>query len=268
MLCAKLGVTRAGYYAWRKREKSKRALTNEALLDSIRQVHRDSRHCYGYPRVHAELKRRGIICGKHRIARIMRENGVVGKKAVKFKRHSHRHHLQRDSRNLLLEHGLVTRKNEVWVGDVSFIRVGREWAYLSAVMDRYTRKIIGWTLSKKTGAELVAESLLMAWQEESPQAGLIFHSDQGTEYASNHYQRTLKERGIRISMSRKGHCWDNAFMESFFHSLKTEMVYFNHFQRLEEATAYIMDYIRFYNHERLHSGLGYQTPSECEIMAA
>lgn len=198
----------------------------------------------------------------------MRENGIIGKKAIKFKRHSHRHHLKRDSRNLLLDHKPLTDKNQVWVGDITFIRVGKEWSYLSVVMDRYTRKIIGWTFSRRTGAELVTESLLMAFNEEQPDSGLIFHSDQGTEYASNLYHRTLKECGIRMSMSRKGHCWDNAYMESFFHSLKTEMIYFNHFATLGEATAYINAYIYYYNHKRIHSGLDYHTPVEFDRMAA
>jgi len=267
-LCAKLGVSRAGYYAWCKREKSQRTLDNEALLVSIREVHAGSDETYGYPRVHATLRQQGVICGRHRVARIMRENSLIGKKAIKFKRHSHRHHLQQGTPNMLLNHGPVTKRNQVWVGDVTFIKVGKEWSYLSVVMDRYTRKIIGWALAQRTGAELVAESLLMAYNEERPEPDLIFHSDQGTEYASNLYHRLLNERGILISKSRKGHCWDNAHMESFFHSLKTEMVYFNHFRTLEEATAYIMAYIRFYNHERIHSGINYMTPTEFDRMVA
>lgn len=243
-------------------------LANEALLVEIKHVHQGSQGRYGYPRVHAALRRKGIHCGRHRVARIMRENGIMGKKAVKFRRHRHRHHLQWGSQNLLLEHGPVTHKNQVWVGDITFIRIGQQSSYLSVIMDRYTRKIIGWTLASRTGAALVSESLLMALKEEHPASGLIFHSDQGTEYASKFYQHLLKERDIKISMSRKGHCWDNAHMESFFHTLKTEMIYFQDFRTLEEATAFIIDYIHFYNHERLHSGLDYRTPAEQARMAA
>lgn len=268
MLCRKLGVSRGGYYAWLHRQASQRSLDNNALLKRIKNIHTASQQTYGYPRVHAELKRQGLTCGKHRVARIMRENGIAGKKAIKFKRHCHRHHLQWNSQNLLLENTAVTKKNQVWVGDITFIRVGKNWSYLSVVMDRFTRKIIGWTFSKRTGAELVTESLLMAFNDQKPDKGLIFHSDQGTEYASNLYQKTLKERNIKASMSRKGHCWDNAHMESFFHSLKTEMIYFQHFKSLEEAAAFIIDYIYFYNNERLHSGLNYQTPVERERIAA
>ncbi len=231
-------------------------------------MHANSRETYGYPRVHAELKRQGITCGKHRVARLMRENGIMGKKARRFKCHRHKHHIYDASQNLLLKRDAVTATNQVWVGDITFVRVGKAWTYLSVVMDLFSRKIIGWTFEKHRSAELVSESLGMAADDNSYTDATIFHSDQGSEYASKLYQETLKERNIQISMSRKGHCWDNAHMESFFHSLKTEMIYFNHFKTLEEAMAYIIDYIHFYNHERIHSGLGYLTPVECEQMAA
>ena len=163
---------------------------------------------------------------------------------------------------------LFTSKNEVWVGDITFIKVNKEWSYLSVVMDLHTRKIIGWTFEKKRSADMVSESLIMAANDNRYTSSTIFHSDQGSEYASRKYIKELDDRNIQASMSRKGHCWDNAYMESFFHSLKTEMIYFNHFKTLEEATAYIIDYIYFYNHERLHSGLGYQTPAEYERIVA
>ena len=243
-------------------------MENEALLAEIRVVHTKSREAYGYPRVHAELKRQGITCGKHRVARLMRENGIMGKKARRFKNHRHKHHIYDASRNLLLHREPVTATNQVWVGDITFARVGKAWSYLSVVMDLYSRKIIGWTFEKNRSAELAAESFEMAANYNHYTASTIFHSDQGSEYASKQYQDVLNGRNIQISMSRKGHCWDNAHMESFFHSLKTEMIYFNHFKTLEEATAYIIDYIHFYNHERIHSGLCYLTPVECEQMAA
>jgi transposase InsO family protein len=198
----------------------------------------------------------------------MRENGILGKKAKRFKRHAHRHQRMWGSKNLLLEREEVTARNQVWVGDITFIRVGRQWSYLSVVMDLYSREIIGWSFAKCRSAELVRESLLMTVQSNPVEDGLIFHSDQGSEYASRIYMETLEKEGIRISMSRKGHCWDNAHMESFFQSLKTEMIYFNHFRTLEEATSYIMDYIHFYNHERLHSGIDYNMPAKYQRMAA
>lgn len=198
----------------------------------------------------------------------MRENGIIGKKAIRFKKHAHNHHHARESQNLLLDRKQVTSRNQVWVGDITFVRVGKEWNYLSVVMDLYTRKVIGWTFEKNRSAEMVSESLIMATNNNEYSEDTIFHSDQGSEYASRLYFKTLRDRNIKISMSRKGHCWDNAYMESFFHSLKTEMIYFNNFKTLEEAIAYIIDYIDFYNHERLHSGLGYLTPDECERMVA
>jgi len=263
-----LGVSRGGYYAWVKREQSSRAIANEVLLEKIKAVHADSRETYGYPRVHAALRRKGIVCGKHRVARIMRENGIMGKKARRFRNHRHKHHIYDASQNLLLSRDSVTSTNQVWVGDITFVRVGKEWSYLSVVMDLYSRKIIGWTFEKNRSAELVSESVLMAANDNKPGVDTIFHSDQGSEYASRAYIKTLRELRIRMSMSRKGHCWDNASMESFFGSLKTEMIYFNHFKTLEEAMAYIIDYIHFYNHERIHSGLGYLTPVEYEKMVA
>lgn len=250
------------------REKSQRLLEDEALLSQIRHIHEKSRQSYGYPRVHAALRQQGIICGRNRVARLMRENGIVGKKAKRFKKHAHRHQRMWGSKNLLLERDVPTASNQVWVGDITFIRVGKQWNYLSVVMDRYSREIIGWSFDRSRSAELVRESLLMAVMGNQITPGMIFHSDQGSEYASKLYMDTLEDEGIQGSMSRKGHCWDNAHMESFFQSLKTEMVYFNHFKTLEEATAYIMDYIRFYNHERLHSGIGYQSPSSYGRMAA
>jgi len=261
-------VTRAGYYTWLKREKSRRSLEDVALTTRIRQVHEESRESYGYPRVHAVLKQEGIICGRNRVARLMRENGLIGKKAKRFKRHAHRHQRMWSSKNLLLERDAPTARNQVWVGDITFIRVGREWSYLSVVMDRYSREIIGWSFNRNRSSEMVRESLLMAIADNPVEPGLIFHSDQGSEYASRLYMDTLAKEGIEGSMSRKGHCWDNAHMESFFQSLKTEMVYFNHFKTLEEATSYIMDYIRFYNHKRLHSGIGYQSPVNYGRIAA
>ena len=184
------------------------------------------------------------------------------------KRHSHRHELFRSSTNLLLDRGPTTAPNQVWVGDITFIRVGSKWSYLSTVMDRHSRQIIGWSFASKRSAGLVREALLMAMEGNAPTAETIFHSDQGSEYPSKEYRRVLEELDLRISMSRKGHCWDNVYMESFYHSLKTEMVYFQKFRHLTEAVAYIMDYIRFYNSDRLHSGLEYRTPNQVAAIAA
>lgn len=268
VLCRKLGVSRAAYYAWRDRKDSQRRVDDRELLEVIREIFRASRETYGYPRVHAALKAQGIVCGRHRVARIMRENGLKARMARRFKYHRHREYLFAGTPNLLLKEPPASAPNQIWVGDVSYIRVRGRWAYIGIVMDHYTRKVIGWSFSERHDAALVREALLMAAQTCPPDVRTIFHSDQGSEYASKEYRIALESTGLRISMSRKGHCWDNAHMESFFGSLKTEMVYFQNFKHLEEAVAYITDYIHFYNCERLHSSLGYRSPSDFEVMAA
>jgi len=260
-------VSGGGYYAWKNRAKSRRQISDELLLEKIVSIHAASRETYGYPRVHAQLKREGEQCGRHRVARIMRTNGIKSKGARRFKRHSHRHHLYHDTRNLLLERGAPTGPNQVWAGDVTYIRVGKEWQYLSTVLDIYTRKVIGWHFSTVRDTALVSEALHMALADHRPTTETIFHSDQGVEYVNKAYRNLLAELNLTASISRKGHCWDNAVMESFFHTLKIEMVYFQQFKDIKEAIAYIMDYIYFYNHNRLHSSLNYQTPNEFEMAA-
>lgn len=267
-MCRKLFVTRGGYYTWKRRTTSKRALDNKALLSGIVEVHTASRETYGYPRIHAALRRQGEKCGRNRIARLMRDHGIKSRMARRFRRHSHRHHLIKDSRNLLPGREPVLRINEVWVGDVTYIRVGSDWNFLCVVMDLFSRRIIGWHFGKSINAELVKEALLMALGDNTPEIGLIFHTDQGTEFANKEIKELTEQHGLQISKSRAGHCWDNANMESFFHTLKTEMVYFHRFGSMEEAIAHIMDYMRFYNWERLHSGLNYTTPMAYEAMAA
>jgi putative transposase len=197
----------------------------------------------------------------------MRDYGIKAKMARRFKKHSHKHHLIY-SPNLLLKREPVAAPNEVWVCDVTFIRVGKNWNYLCTIMDLYTRKIIGWHFDKSIGADLAKEALLMALEDYRPQPGAILHTDQGVEFCNKVFRSELESAGLLVSKSRKGCCWDNANMESFYHTLKTEMVYFHHFADLVEAMAHIMDYIRFYNGERLHSGLDYQTPEEIELLAA
>ena len=267
-LCRKLGVSRGGYYAWRDREASRRRLADARLLPVIQEIFRVSRETYGYPRIHAALKTRDIVCGRHRVARLMRENGLQARLARRFKCHRHRDYLFAKTPNLLLGQPPATASNQVWVGDVSYIRVRQRWSYIAIVMDHYTRRIIGWSFSPQHDAALTREALLMAVQTSPPNPRTIFHSDQGSEYASKEYRTVLEVSQLRVSMSRKGHCWDNAHMESFFGTLKTEMVYFQKFQQLEEAVAYITDYIHFYNCERLHSSLGYRSPNQFEANAA
>lgn len=263
-LCRKLGVSRSGYYASRRRAASARRCDDLRLLTTIRAIFKTSRETYGSPRIHATLKAQGLVCGRHRVARIMRENGLKACMARRFKYHRHRDHLFASTPNLLLDQPRPCAPNQVWIGDVSYIRVRTRWSYMAIVMDYYTRRVIGWSFSTQHDAALTREALLMAVQTSPPSRQTIFHSDQGSEYANNEYRTTLDAIGLRVSMSRKGHCWDNAHMESFFGSLKTEMVYFQRFQQLAQAVAYITDYIDFYNCERLHSSLGYRSPARFE----
>ncbi len=196
------------------------------------------------------------------------DNDKEARMARKFKKHNHRHHLITDPHNLLLQREPPSRANEVWVGDVTYIRVGKDWNYLCTVMDLHARQIIGWHFAKNVNAKLVMETLLMAIGDQCPKQELIFHTDRGVEFYNKEVYGLLDEYGIANSKSRAGHCWDNAAMESFFHTLKTEMVYFHRFKSLVDAVSHIMSYLRFYNHDRLHSGLNYQTPVAYGEMAA
>lgn len=269
VLCRKLGVSRSGYYAWLHRKPSERDTTNEKLLDQIKTIHIKSRMTYGSPRVHAELTSLGEHCSVNRVARIMRDNGVVARMTARFKPRNRHYEHYRGTPNRLLKHPHVTSRNAIWVGDLTYIKVNKNWIYLAVVMDLYTRKIIGWSIMDKRTPELAIAALEMAASlQQYPKGQTIFHSDQGIEYAANRYRHFALNAGLNLSMSRKGCCWDNAFMESFFHSLKTEMVYFEKFTSIEKATAYMMDYISFYNGKRLHSGIGYVSPNTFESRAA
>ena len=268
LLCRKFGVSRSGYYTWCNRAESKREIENLELLERIRTIHEDSRETYGSPRVHAMLQKEGTHCNIKRVARLMRINGIQAKMKAKFKKQSNVYSLGKFSKNLLLKQKSPEVKNQIWVGDVTYIRVGKNWSYLAVVMDLYTRRIIGWSFSKSRTKQIVNDAIRMAIESQKPKTKLIFHSDQGIEYFATDFRAILKENKIIQSMSHRGCCWDNAYMESFFHSLKTEMVYFQNFKHLEQAVAYIIDYITFYNDKRIHSGLDYLTPKEFEKWVA
>lgn len=267
-MCRKLGVSRSGYYSWLSRSKSKRTIENEALTELIRAIHKEHRELYGSPRIHAVLKERGYQYNIKRVERLMRVHGIVSKVTKRFKPRKQNYLFYTQVPNVLLKRGMPTKKNETWVGDVTYIRANGKWSYLAVVMDLYTRKILGWAYGPSRKFDLVKEALSMAVRISSPGKDTIFHSDQGIEYTVSTYQQLVKSYGITPSMSRKGHCWDNAWTESFFHTLKTEMVYFQKFASIVEATAFIMDYITFYNHKRIHSSLNYTTPVEYHLRAA
>jgi transposase InsO family protein len=259
-MCKVLKVSRSGYYAWRKRKPSRRQEANNQLLKGIRKVYRESRSNYGSPRVTDALNEQGIVCGKNRIARIMRDNGIWAKIKRKFRRTTDSRHGYPVAPNLLIDNKKV---EHVWVSDITFIRTREGWLYLSAVMNVRSREIIGLSMKSELTQELTTDALRQALIRQRPREGLIHHSDRGRQYATYAYQALLKQSGITSSMSRKGHCYDNAYIESFFATLKRELVHGERYQTREDARLSIFEYIEvFYNRIRKHSALGYKSPKQ------
>lgn len=268
-MCGILGVSAAGYYAWRARPESRRAAVNRSLVSEIIRVHRDSGGRYGSPRVHAMLRAQGRGVSRGRIERLMRRYGI---RAIMLRPRSVR---TTDSRhdlpiapNLLDRNFTAPAPNRVWLADITYIPTGEGWLYLAAVMDLYTRKIVGWAMRDHLRSELPVAALMMALQHQRPAAGLIQHSDRGVQYACDAYRAALQHAGVRPSMSRKGDCLDNAPMESFFHTLKTELVHHRKYATRADAQRDLFAFIEgFYNRTRLHSGIGYISPTEMERKA-
>jgi putative transposase len=269
LMCRVFRVSVAGYYAWRKRPESRRAAENRALLDDIQEVHAASGGRYGSPRIHATLRARGKRTGRGRVERLMRRHGVRGLVARPRRvRTTDSRHAFPIAPNLLERKFTAIRPNQVWLADLTYIPTGEGWLYMAAVMDLHTRKIVGWSMRDHLRAELAVAALTMAIQRQRPEPGLIQHSDRGVQYACTSYQAVLAEAGIRPSMSRKGNALDNAPMESFFHTLKTELVHHRTYATHDEAKRDLFAYVEgWYNRQRLHSGLGYQTPDEAERRA-
>lgn len=260
-MCRVLEVSRSGYYAWRDRPESLRTLEDQRLLARIRRLHYGSDEIYGSPRIHRLLADDGIRVGRKRVARLMRRAGLLAKAKRRFRSKAHvgdkyRVHRRRPDATKL------TGANQIWVGDITYVRMGERHLYLAVVMDLFNRKVVGWYLSQKRDGRLTMEAMNRALQRERPAPGLVFHSDQGIEYASYALRSLLNAHGIEQSMSRRGNCYDNAHMESFFHSLKTECLY--HYRLPDPGTIekLVFRYIEaFYNRERRHSSLGYLSPS-------
>ncbi len=262
-MCKVLKVSRSGYYAWRSRIPSNRQRVNEDLLDHIREVHTKSRDLYGSPRITAELKDEGVECGKNRVARLMKDNGIrAALKKRRFKKTTNSRHNYALAANLLIQR---KQTEGVWAADITFIPTAEGWLYVSAVMNVKSRKIIGLSMGERISQDLASAALKDAVQRERPPEGLIHHSDRGRQYASYAYQALLKEYGITASMSRSGNCYDNAYMESFFGTLKTELVYGERYRYRLEARLSIFEYVMmFYNRRRRHSSLGYKSPEQYE----
>ena len=266
-LCRVLGISTAGYYAWRSRPDSKRAVENSALLADIRQAHADSGGRYGSLRVHAVLRAHGRRVGRGRVERLMRRHGVRGLVAQRRRvQTTNSRHAFPVAPNLLeRKFSETSRPNQVWLSDLTYIPTGEGWLYMAAIMDLHTRKIIGWSMRDHLRAELATSALLMATQRQRPGAGLIQHSDLGIQYACGDYQAALTKAGITSSMSRRANPLDNAPMESFFHTLKTELVHHRTYATRDEAKRDLFSYVEgFYNRQRLLFCLDYRTPDQAE----
>ncbi|WP_414646174.1 IS3 family transposase [Bradyrhizobium sp. 2S1] len=270
ILCDVLGVSPAGYYAWCSRPESQRSVANRELVDDIKRVHRETNGRYGSPRIHVELKAQGRGASRGRIERLMRHHGIraIMARPRRVRTTDSRHDLP-IAANLLERNFTATAPNRIWLADITYIETDQGWLYLATVMDLYSRRIVGWAMADHLRAELPLAALRMAVSAQRPGAGLIHHSDRGVQYASAEYRKVVQSAGLRASMSRKADCYDNAPMESFFHTLKIELVYHTHYATRAEATRDIFAYIEgFYNRTRRHSAIGYVSPIEMELKAA
>ena len=265
LMCDTLGVSPQGFYAWCSRPTSAQQLRRDALLVEIRTVHAFVKQRYGSPRIAAQLQAQGVGCCVNTVAKLMHDNDIRAKTARKFRNTTDSNHPLPVADNILDRQFDIQRPNEVWLGDITFIATREGWLYLAAIEDLYSRMVVGWSMADSMTSRLVVDALEMAVLRRLPDEGLLAHSDRGSQYASDHYQRLLGKHAITCSMSGVGQCWDNAPMESFFASLKKELVHHEDYQSRAEAKASIFEYIEvFYNNQRLHSSLGYVSPAAYE----
>jgi len=266
VLCDVLEVSRSGYYAWRTRTESKRAQSRRRLEVLIRSVFAEHRERYGSPRIHQELFARGETCSVNTVAKYMRELDIMAKTRRKFKATTNSKHDLPVAENLLNRAFHQEAPNRVWVSDITYVPTREGWLYLATVLDLFSRKIVGWAMAGKMTTSLVIDALQMAVLRRSPPPGLVHHSDRGSQYASNDYQQMLADHQMVCSMSRKRNCWDNAVMESFYRSLKTELIYHEDFHSRLDARNAIFEYIEvYYNRIRRHTTLGYLSPETYEL---
>ena len=263
MMCELYGVTRGGYYAWEKRPLSRRAAEDARLLELICDAHQASRETYGSPRIHATLKRSGETVGKRRIERLMRENGIQACSERLYRR------MTGLSRQFVMVNNEIreldiTGMDQLWVGDVTYLKVSGQWRYLATVMDRHSRRLLGWALGKERTTALTRRALQQALRIRRPVTQPMFHSDRGVEYISTTYREALKKAGMTQSVNRPRRMNDNAYMESWNKTMKTDLYHRKEFGSDRELRESIRSYIDFYNRERLHSSLGYMSPVEFE----
>lgn len=267
-LCQLYGVSPSGYYAWRNRPLSQHRQYDLKLVELIKELHQGFRKSYGAARLHRELVKQGHPCSRRRINRLMREVGIKASTTGLYAWRPGQHEFYAATGNQLKQTDSPAGPGEQWVGDFTYIKTKTGWLYHAAVLDLYSRKIVGWSFSQKRNTELTKSALRMALSRSKPKAGCLFHSDQGIEYAAHEYRALVEKAGMVRSMSRKGNPLDNATMESFFHTLKAELIHGQSFDNVIEAVAYIIEYIEFYNRDRLHSSLHYQSPENYEKLSA
>lgn len=265
-LCVALGVSRGGYYSWLSRPESQRAREDRQLLPRIRAAFRESRRRYGSPRVHAELREQGVRCGRHRVARLMRQDRLQARPRRRFKSTTQSAHVHEVVANELQRQFQVAIPDRCWAGDITYIWTQEGWLYLAVLLDLCSRRIVGWAIGDRLTEELTLKALDQALAHRRPSVGLLHHSDRGSQYAARSYRKKLASHGVRASMSRRGDCWDNAVVESFFSSLKTELFAGQRWpETREHARRELFEYIEvFYNRKRRHSALGYLSPSRFE----
>jgi putative transposase len=260
-MCELYGVSASGYYTWRSRPPSQRSVEDKEILERIKVAFERSQQTYGSPRIHKALRKQGDRVGRRRVERIMRENGIKACSATMYRRTpgTDRFFSSIDSKVHEMD---VTGSNQVWVGDVTYLKVAGEWRYLAAVMDRHDRTLLGWSISKERTVRLTKRALANALRQRSSSPGTIFHSDRGVEYVGSKYQKSLKKAGITPSMNRRLRMNDNAHMESWNKTMKSDMYHRREFWSDRELYRAIKSYVDFYNNERLHSSLGYRSPRE------
>lgn len=269
LMCRVLKVSRSGYYAWRNRDESARVVKDHEIAIDILAAYEKSRGSYGSPRVHEELKANGVRCGRKRVARIMRKNGIRARTKRSFRVTTNSNHAYPIAPNILnreFSPSAIGRPNRVWVGDITYIPTREGWLFLAVLLDLFSRRVVGWSMSYRMERRLTLDALSAALGNRSPRRGIVGHTDRGSQYASGDYQERLKECGMICSMSRKGDCWDNAVAESFFATLKRELVDLCDWKTRDEARAAIFEYIEvWYNRERRHSSIGYMSPVNYEL---
>jgi transposase InsO family protein len=264
-MCKELDVSPSGYYAWRHRPPSAREMANQELVQRIEAVYHDADGTYGSPRIYYELKEQGVACSKNRIARLMRLRGLQAKQVRRYKSTTKRNKAHRAAPNLLERDFSAERPDHKWLTDITYIPTREGWLYLAAILDLYARRIVGWAMEERMTAALTISALKMAICQRRPGDGLIHHSDQGSQYTDSAYQTVLKDHGIQVSMNGVGTWYDNAPMESFFGTLKSELVHHRVYYTREDARPDLFYYIEaFYNRRRRHSSLGYLSPEAYE----